>query len=147
MSQIVQGPQIQSFSFECCLLTWRRASENVDCVCYPKIYYFWKLHLNKMCSFVCLKAKNKEKLKKNIYPFIRSKTNFPILCLKKFSTNFRIFLAVILEVKGRYFQFFNKKYQIFFFKGPCNFLKAKTLPCMHHERERKKFADFLELDS
>ena len=35
LCQILQRPQIQHFSLKYCLLTWPRASENVDC--YPKM--------------------------------------------------------------------------------------------------------------
>ena len=48
--QIVEGPQIQNLSLKCCLLT-----------CLFNIFKGWAY--SKICSFVCIKAKNEEKLK------------------------------------------------------------------------------------
>ena len=45
MYQIVKEPHFQNFTSKCCFLTWRRASENVDC--YPKMgtHFFSKMSL------------------------------------------------------------------------------------------------------
>ena len=57
LCQIVLKTPIKKFTFKCCFLTWRRASEKFDCD--PKITQRKNVHF---LNFV--EGKNKEKLKK-----------------------------------------------------------------------------------
>ena len=76
----------------------------------PNPGFAWK----KMCFLPCLKAKIKEKQKKQLF---RSKTVCPFLKKKK---NFKFyFWWLLFEVFGRFLQ---KK---FVFKDSCDFLKMK----------------------
>ena len=71
MCEIVLGPKIPKFRILRWLLTWHRASENFDC--YLKmgnanfVYkHFLKPAQGEMSSLSLLKAKNEEKVQKNL---------------------------------------------------------------------------------
>ena len=80
LCQIVLGPQIQNFYFKYCLLTWRRASENVDSflkngktICYLTI---WKVTPEtKFVPSFFLKLKTKRN-SKNRFSFDQVKNKF-----------------------------------------------------------------------
>ena len=118
--------QILKFYFEILHLTWRRVSESVWTVTQKSphknvIKHLLSLRHEGMSSYIFLKAKNKEKLKKYKFSLSKSKNILPNLgpntkCfIEKIISN--LHLASVLWSK-------RKELQIFYI----NFLNLKALP-------------------
>ena len=139
MYQIVKEPHFQNFTSKCCFLTWRRASENVDC--YPKMgtHLFSKMSLEHAlgkCLFWFFKVKNEKKLNKS-FPLTTSKTILPTQNSKKvFLSTF--FQTIVLWSKKKVFAIFQKKYN--FLRSLRFFENKESLPWM------RQIADFLGIE-
>ena len=94
-AKIFIGPQIQNFNLKCCILTWRRASDNFDC--FPKIRKKKKVYQRARGNifFDCLKAKKGEHREKFYLSFFQVKNKFALQkCIH--ILYFKFFLAAIV---------------------------------------------------
>ena len=114
LCQIVEGHQIQHFSLKCCLITWHKASENLDCcpeMGNKKYFKFVKVLTEAKFVPLFLKAKIKRKSKKYFTVFFNQKLFAHFWKKKKNFTNFNFefnFQRLFFEVKGRNLKIFTK---------------------------------------